>query len=118
MLLESAIAANPGDDDRSAGLGRTRLFHPWAHERQPERGGVVGRLRSVSHVVGPRQGSGFEGLGWVPLGPKRARQGSVWSRMGSYISRTPIQDSRARDPSGLVGSRRAMSVSGGFPSEP
>ena len=48
--------------------------------------GVVGRLRSVLHVVRHYQGSGFEGLGWVPLGPKRARQGPVWSRMGLYIS--------------------------------
>ena len=34
--------------------------------RTSQRGGEVGRLRSVSHVVGPRQGSGFDGLGWVP----------------------------------------------------
>ena len=33
---------------RSAGLGRTRLFHPWG--REPE-GGWVGLRRSVSHVV-------------------------------------------------------------------
>ena len=73
-----------------------------------QRGGVVGRPRSVSHVVRPRQGSGFEGLGWVPLGPKRARQGRVWSRMGPYISRTLIRDSRVirQGPSGPVGSYR------------
>ena len=35
--------------NRSAGLGRTRLFHPWG--REPE-GGVVRPRRSVSHVVG------------------------------------------------------------------
>ena len=66
---------------------------------------MVGRRRSVSHVVRPHQGSGFEGLGWVPLGPKRARQGPVWSRMGPYISRTPIRDSRVicRGSSGSVG---------------
>ena len=69
---------------------------------------MVGRLRSVSHVVRPRQGLGFEGLGWVPLGPKRARQGPVWSRMGPYISRTLIRDSRVirQGPSGPVGSYR------------
>ena len=91
--------------DRSAGLGRTRLCHPWG--REPE-GGVVGRPRSVSHVVRPRQGSGFEGVGWVPLGPKRVCQGPVWSRMGPYISRTLIRDSRVihQGPSGLVGSYR------------
>ena len=76
---------------RSAELGRTPLFHPWAHE--PE-GWVVGRQRSVSHFVRSHQGSGFDGLGWVPLGPKRARQGPVWSRLGPYISRTPIWNSR------------------------
>ena len=82
-----------------------RLFHPWG--REPE-GGVVGRRRSVSHVVRHRQGSGFDGLGWVPLGPKRARQGPVWSRMGPYISRTPIRDSRVirRGSSGPVGPYR------------
>ena len=42
---------------RSVGLGRTRLFYPWTHE--PE--GLVGRLCSVSHFVGPHQGSGFDG---------------------------------------------------------
>ena len=67
---------------------------------------MVGRRRDVSHVVRHLQGSGFEGLGWVPLGLKRARQGPVWSRMGRYISRTSIRDSRAirQGPSGPVGS--------------
>ena len=90
---------------RSAGLGRTWLFHPWG--REPE-GGWSGSDVSVSHVVRHRQGSGFDGLGWVPLGPKRARQGPVWSRMGPYISRTLIRDSRVirQGPSGPVGSYR------------
>ena len=74
---------------RSAGLGRTRLFQPWGVSQR----GVVGRRRSVSHVVRPRQGPGFEGLGWVPMGSIKARHGPVWSCMGLYISRTPIQDS-------------------------
>ena len=79
--------------------------HPWAHE--PE-GGWSGSNVSVSHVVRHRQGSGFDGLGWVPLGPKRARQGPVWSRMGPYISRTPIRDSRVirQGSSGPVGPYR------------
>ena len=96
------------------GLGRTRLFHPWAHE--PE-GGVVGRLRSVSHVVRPRRGLGFEGLGWVALGPKRARQGSVWSCMGPYMSRTLIRDSRVirQGSSGRVGPNRVPSGFRGNP---
>ena len=69
------------------------------------RGGVVGRRRSVSHVVRPRQGSGFDGLGWVSLGPVRALQGPIWSRMGPYISRAPIRDSRVirQGSSGPVG---------------
>ena len=89
----------------SAGLGRAWLFHPWG--REPER--EVGRLRSVSHVVRHRQGSGFDGLySWVPFGPKRARQGPVWSRMGPYISRTLIRDSRVirQGPLGPDGSYR------------
>ena len=80
-----------GVASRSTGLGRTQLFHPLG--REPERV-VVGRRRSVSHVVRPRQGSGFDGLGWVPLRPRRAHQGTVWSRMGPHISRTPIRDNR------------------------
>ena len=66
---------------------------------------MVGRLRSVSHVVRHRQGSGFDGLGWVPLGPKRARQDPVWSCMGPYISHTQIPDNRVirRGSSGPVG---------------
>ena len=94
---------------RSAGLGRTRLFHPWAHE--PE-GGWSGSDVSVSHVVRPRQGSGFEGLGWVPLGPKRARQGPAWSHMGLYISLTPIRDSRVIRPgsSSPLGSSEAIAL--------
>ena len=72
---------------------------------EPE-GGWSGACVSVSHVVGYRPGSGFDGLGWVTLGPVRARQGPVWSRMGPYISRTSIWDSRAirQGPSGPVGS--------------
>ena len=66
------------DTCRSVGLGRTQLFHPWAHE--PE-GGWSGACVSVSHVVAHRQGSGFDGLGWVTLGPVRARQGPVWVRI-------------------------------------
>ena len=69
------------------------------------RGGWSGSDASVSHVVRPRQGSGFEGLGGVPLSPKRPRQGPVWSCMGPYISLTSIQDSRVirRGSSGSVG---------------
>ena len=69
---------------------------------------MVGRRRSVSHVVRPRRGSGFEGLGWVPFGPKSARRGTVWFRMGPYISRTPIRDSRVirQGSSGPVGPYR------------
>ena len=71
-------------------------------------GGWSGSDVSVSHVVRPRQGSGLEGLGWVPLGPKGARQGPVWYRMGPYISRTLIRCSRVirQCPSGPDGSYR------------
>ena len=96
--------------DRSAGLGRMRLFHPWAHE--PE-SGVVGRLRVVSHVVGPSQGSGL--MGWVG-----SRQGTSGSRMVPYRSThlSYTDTGQSSDPSGLVGSRRVISGSDGFPSEP
>ena len=58
----------------------------WSHAVIPSlgaraRGGVVGRLRSVSHVVGPSQGSGL--MGWV---------GSRWVPSGyssSLNKRTP-----------------------------
>ena len=55
---------------RRSTLGRTQLFHPWGHEPG---GGWSGSDVSVSHFVRPRQGSVFEGLGWVPLGPVGAR---------------------------------------------
>ena len=51
-------------------------------------------------------------FGWVPLGPKRARHGPVWSHMGpyekAYVSRTPIRDSRVmrQGSSGPVGPYR------------
>ena len=63
----------------------------------------------MSHVVGHRQGSGFHELGWVTLGPVRARQGPAWSRMGPFIYTG--QDSRAirQGPSGFVGSYRVPS---------
>ena len=82
-----------------------RTEHPFSEHRTLF---VANPDVSVSHVVRHRQGSGFDGLGWVPLGPKRARQGPVWSRMGPYISRTPIRDSRVirQGSSGSVGPYR------------
>ena len=71
--------------NRSEGLSRTRLFHPWGCE--PE-GGVVRLRRSVSHVVGHGH---LLISGWVPLGPIRARRGSSGTRMGPYLSCTPIR---------------------------
>ena len=84
-------------------------MNPWAHE--PE-GGVVGRLRSVSHVVGPHQGSGL--MGWVG-----SRQDTSGSRMVPYRSvyQSYTDTGQSSDPSGLVGSLRAISGSDGFPSE-
>ena len=56
--LVSRPKVNPKSaQSRSAGLGRTRLFHPWG--REPE-GGWVGLRRSVSHVVRP-------GLSWTQV---------------------------------------------------
>ena len=49
-------------------------------------------------------GAGPPGGRWVPTGPQRARGDAVGSRMGPYINRAPIRDSRAicRAPSGPV----------------
>ena len=58
------------------------------------RGGLVGRLRSVSHVVRPRQGSRFDGLGWAryaPSGHVRVLYGPIWVHISG---RTLIRDSR------------------------
>ena len=76
---------------------------------------MVGRLRSVSHVVRPSQGSGL--MGWV--GPVGFRQGMSGSRMVPYRSvyQSYTDTGQLSDPSGLVASRRAMSGSDGFPSE-
>ena len=86
---------------RSAGLGRTRLCHPWAHE--PERGGRAPAFRVARCQTPP--GVKLDGFGWVSLGPVRARQGPLWSRMGLYVSRALIRESRVirRDSSGPVG---------------
>ena len=108
--------AGPGPANRIEGFGITgpgpagppSLANPHFIPGGASQRGGAGRRRSVSHIVRPRQRSGFEGLGWVPLGPKRARQGPIWSRMGPYISRTPIRDSRVihQGSSGPIGFRR------------
>ena len=69
------------------------------------RGGVVRLRRSVSHVVGH---SHLLTSGWVPLGPVRARRGSLGTRMGPYPSRTPIRVHQVfrRGSSGPVGPYR------------
>ena len=72
------------------------------------RGGVVRLRRSVSHVVGHGH---LLTSGWVPLGPVRARRGSSGTRMGPYLSRTPIRDNRVicQGLSGPVGPYRLKS---------
>ena len=52
--------------------------------RTSQRGGSTGACVSVSHVVGHRQGSRFDGLGWshwVPSGHVRVPYGPVWVRI-------------------------------------
>ena len=75
--------------------------------RTSQRGG--GRAPAF-RVARCRTSSGVrvDWLGWVPLGPKRARQGPAWSRMGPHISRTPMRDSRVirQGSSGPVGPYR------------
>ena len=51
QLRQDCKAAVSLSSHRSAGLGRTRLFHPWG--REPE-GGWSGSDVFVSHVVRPR----------------------------------------------------------------
>ena len=77
---------------------------------------MVGRLRSVSHVVGPRQGSGFDGLGW----PVKSHRGTSGSRMGPYgsVYESYTNTDQSSDPSDPLGARRVISGSDGFPSEP
>ena len=79
-----------------------RLFYQLA--REPEMG-VVRLRRSLSHVA--RQGHMLTS-GWVPLGPVKARRGSSGTRMGPYLSRTPIRVHRVirQGPSGPVGTYR------------
>ena len=69
------------------------------------RGGVVRLRRSVSHVVGHGH---LLTSGWVPLGPVRARRASSGTRMGPYLSRTPIRVHRVirQGASGPVGTYR------------
>ena len=69
------------------------------------RGGVVRLRRSVSHVVGHGH---LLTSGWVPLGPVKARRGSSGTRMGPYLSRTPIRVHRVirQGSSGPVGTYR------------
>ena len=69
------------------------------------RGGVVGRLRSVSHVVGPRQGSGligWVGSRWVPRGHVRVPHGPAWVRI-SVAHRYGTVESSVRAHRGLSG---------------
>ena len=57
-------------------------------------------------------------MGWV--GPVRSRRGTSGFRMVPYgsVYQSYTDTGQSSDPSGLVGSRRAISGSDGFPSEP
>ena len=99
--------------------GMTSECRTWSHGLisslgAQARGGVVRRRHSMSQVVRPLAGSGFDGLGWVPSG--RVRLPKV--HMGPYIKRTLMRGIQSSDPSRPVRSCRAISVSDGFPSEP
>ena len=95
----------------------------WSHAVFPalgaraRRGGGRAPAFRVAHCR-TQSGVRLDGLGWVPLGPVRVRQGPVWSRIGPYIMQSYSDTGQSSDPSGLVGSRRAISGSDGFPSEP
>ena len=87
-----------------AWLARGYFFPGGASQR-----GVVRLRRSVSHVVGH---SHLLTSGWVRLGPVRARRSSSGTRMGPYLSRTPIQVHRVirQGSSGPVRPRRDISA--------
>ena len=74
-------------NDRSVGLGRTRLFHPWAHE--PE-GGQAPMFPCCTFTV---RGRGLR-VRLGPVGSQVGMSGPVWSRMGPYISPTLLRDRR------------------------
>ena len=74
---------------------------------------VVVRLRrSVLHVVRHRH---LLTSGWVPWGPVSARRATLGTRMGPYLSRTPIQVHRVicQGSSGPIGPYRLKSGSVG-----
>ena len=60
LEADSDSQAGSGGRGRSAGLGRTRLFHPWAHE--PE-GGWSGACVPCRTLSDPVRGQGL--MGWV-----------------------------------------------------
>ena len=72
-----------------------------------QRGGGRAPAFRVARCQTP-SGVRLDGFGWVPLGPKRARQGPVWARIGPYISRVLIRDSRVirQGSSGPIGPNR------------
>ena len=90
-----------------AALDVTGVFL-WANPGTPISGLNPVQVLTVWDVVRPCQGSGFDRLGWVPLGSKRARQGPIWSRMGPYISRILIRDSLVIRRSEPVGACRVL----------
>ena len=61
-------------------------------------------MLSLSMLILAKSGQGLTS-GWIPLGPVRARRGSSGTRMGPYLSRTPIRVHRVirQGPSGPIG---------------
>ena len=107
LVLNSIGRANWLDPDFTVGVRDLVARGYFIPGRTSQRGG--GRAPAF-RVARCRTSSGVrvDWLGWVPLGPKRARQGPAWSRMGLHISRTPIRDSRVirQGSSGPVGPYR------------
>ena len=92
-------------------VARTYFIPAGASQRV--RGWVVGRRRSVSHVDRRRQGSGFDG--WARLDPVGSQESTSGSHMVPYGSKLYTDTGQSSDPSGLVGSHRAISGSDWFP---
>ena len=67
-------------------------------------------MLGLSMLILAKSGQGLTS-GWIPLGPVRARRGSSGTRMGPYLSRTPIRVHRVfrQRSSGPVGPYRLKS---------
>ena len=83
--------------------------------RTSQKGGRSGACVPCRTLSDPVRGQ----AGWVGWGPVGSRQGTSGSHMvpSWFVFQSYTDTGQSSDPSGLVGSRRAISRSVGFPSE-